>query len=75
MYEVFCRLRPGVSLLALYGTLHQTKRMTIYDSFCHKQHVVLFATDIAARGLGKVALHLTITMAFTLFISFIFWFL
>lgn len=56
-YEVFCRLRPGVSLLALYGTLHQSRRMAIYDSFCQKQHVVLFATDIAARGLDFPAVN------------------
>lgn len=46
-------MKPGVSLLALYGSLHQTKRMAVYNSFCQKQHVVLFATDIAARGLGE----------------------
>ncbi|KAK7586212.1 hypothetical protein V9T40_004088 [Parthenolecanium corni] len=51
IYEAFCRLKPGTSLLALYGTLHQLKRMTIYESFCRKQRAVLFATDIAARGL------------------------
>lgn len=54
IYEVFCRLRPGVSLLALYGTLHQMRRMSIYESFCKKQYAVLFATDIAARGLGTL---------------------
>lgn len=52
MYEAFCRLRPGISLLALYGTLHQLRRMSIYETFCNKQYAVLFATDIAARGLG-----------------------
>jgi len=57
VYEAFCRLRPGVSLLALYGTLHQLRRMSIYESFCKKQHVVLFATDIAARGLGNLLLY------------------
>ncbi|KAH0947301.1 hypothetical protein HN011_002352 [Eciton burchellii] len=51
VYEAFCRLRPGISLLALYGSLHQLRRMNIYESFCKKQHAVLFATDIAARGL------------------------
>ena len=51
VYEIFCRLRPGISLLALYGTLHQLKRMEIYETFCKKQFAVLFATDIAARGL------------------------
>ncbi|GLG92953.1 Probable ATP-dependent RNA helicase pitchoune [Gryllus bimaculatus] len=50
-YEMFCRLRPGISLLALYGTLHQMRRMAIYEDFCKKTHAVLFATDIAARGL------------------------
>ena len=44
-----CRLRPGLSVLALYGTLHQLRRMAIYDQFCSKESAVLFATDIAAR--------------------------
>lgn len=51
VYEMFCRLRPGCSLLALYGTLHQDRRMAIYNEFCRKSSVVLFATDIASRGL------------------------
>lgn len=51
MCEIFSKLRPGVSLLALYGTLHQDKRMAIYDEFCRRSKVVLFATDIASRGL------------------------
>lgn len=50
-FEVFCRLRPGISVTALYGTLHQLKRLEKYDIFCRKEHVVMFATDIAARGL------------------------
>lgn len=50
-FEIFSRLRPGVSLLALYGTLHQDRRMSIYDEFCKRSKVVLFATDIASRGL------------------------
>ncbi|GBN75348.1 putative ATP-dependent RNA helicase DDX10, partial [Araneus ventricosus] len=50
-YESFCRLRPGVSIMALYGSLHQLRRMEIYDEFCKKNHAVMFATDIAARGL------------------------
>jgi ATP-dependent RNA helicase DDX10/DBP4 len=51
MCEIFSRLRPGVQLLALYGTLHQDRRMAIYDEFCKRSKVVLFATDIASRGL------------------------
>lgn len=33
--------------------MHQTKRMAVYESFSRKQRSVLFATDIAARGLGN----------------------
>jgi len=50
-HEAFQRLKPGVSVLALYGKLHQLRRMAIYDQFCNKESAVLFATDIAARGL------------------------
>ncbi|XP_020283015.1 probable ATP-dependent RNA helicase DDX10 [Pseudomyrmex gracilis] len=61
-FEAFCRLRPGISLLALYGTLHQMRRMNIYESFCNKQHAVLFATDIAARGLDFPAVNWVVQM-------------
>ncbi|XP_043286175.1 probable ATP-dependent RNA helicase DDX10 [Venturia canescens] len=61
-YEVLCRMRPGISLLALYGTLHQLKRMSIYESFCKKQNAVLFATDIAARGLDFPAVNWVVQM-------------
>lgn len=61
-YEAFCRLRPGISLLALYGTLHQLRRMEIYEAFCKKQHAVLFATDIAARGLDFPAVNWVVQM-------------
>lgn len=53
----FCRLRPGVTLFALYGRLHQLRRMKIYDSFCQKTSAVLFATDLAARGLDFPNVH------------------
>lgn len=54
MYEAFTQLRPGITLLALYGSLHQMKRMAIYEEFCRKSRVAMFATDIAARGLGML---------------------
>lgn len=57
MYEAFSLLRPGVSLLALYGSLHQMRRMAIYEEFCRKSRVVMFATDIAARGLDFPAVN------------------
>ncbi|KAJ6639002.1 putative ATP-dependent RNA helicase DDX10 [Pseudolycoriella hygida] len=51
MYEILCKLRPGTSIIALYGTLHQDRRMAIYNEFCRKSKVVLLATDVASRGL------------------------
>jgi ATP-dependent RNA helicase DDX10/DBP4 len=49
--EMMSRLKPGMTVMGLYGTLHQLRRMAIYDQFCAKEAAVLFATDIAARGL------------------------
>lgn len=51
VYEIFSKLRPGISLLALYGTLSQDRRVNVYNEFMRKANVVLFATDIASRGL------------------------
>ncbi|RWS08741.1 putative ATP-dependent RNA helicase DDX10-like protein [Dinothrombium tinctorium] len=62
VYELFCRMRPGISLLALYGTLHQLRRMAIYDDFRNKERAVLFATDIASRGLDFPAVHWVIQL-------------
>lgn len=50
-HELFCSLRPGVPVMALHGKLAQEKRTPIYFDFLQKPHAVLFATDIAARGL------------------------
>lgn len=57
VYEVFRRLRPGVTVLSLHSKMKYVKRLTMYESFVRKQHAVLFATDIAARGLGKYVFH------------------
>lgn len=43
--------------MALYGTLHQLKRMEIYENFCRKQSAILIATDLAARGLDFPQVH------------------
>ena len=54
MSELFKRLKCNMTLLALHGKLHQLRRMAIYDEFCQTESaVVLIATDVAARGLGK----------------------
>eukprot|EP00934_Nitzschia_sp_Nitz4_P008794 Nitzschia sp. Nitz4//scaffold284_size24204//12754//14943//NITZ4_008417-RA/size24204-processed-gene-0.9-mRNA-1//-1//CDS//3329545691//8784//frame0 len=50
-WDLFCRLRPGLSVLALHGKLSQTKRLQVYDKFANTPHSVLFATDVASRGL------------------------
>lgn len=51
LHAAFCRLRPGIPLLALHGKMNQIKRMGVYKEFCRKQFALLFATDVAARGL------------------------
>ena len=48
---VFSRLRPGVPLMCLYGKQKQMKRLATFYKFCDAPAAVLFATDIAARGL------------------------
>lgn len=62
VHEIFSKLRPGVSVLALYGTLHQDRRMAIYDEFCRKSSAVLLATDLAARGLDIPAVNWSIQL-------------
>ena len=51
VYESFRRLRPGTPLRSLHGRMSQYKRMGVYKDFCSSKAGVLFATDIAARGL------------------------
>ena len=51
MYEMYRRLRPGIPLLHIHGHMPQIKRMAIYYEYVNKTSAVLFATDIAARGL------------------------
>mmetsp|Transcript_1486 Transcript_1486/g.2350 ORF Transcript_1486/g.2350 Transcript_1486/m.2350 type:complete len:817 (-) Transcript_1486:48-2498(-) len=47
----FRKLRPGVPLMSLHGKIKQQKRMYIYYDFIKKPAAVMFATDVAARGL------------------------
>ncbi|KAK0484665.1 ATP-dependent RNA helicase dbp-4 [Armillaria novae-zelandiae] len=51
VYETFCKMHPGISLLHLHGKQKQTARLNMYTKFTTSKHSVLFATDIAARGL------------------------
>ncbi|XP_077389394.1 putative ATP-dependent RNA helicase DDX10 [Festucalex cinctus] len=57
LFRIFCRLRPGVPVLALHGKQQQMKRVEVYDDFLRKKNAVLFATDIAARGLDFPAVN------------------
>ncbi|XP_030582437.1 probable ATP-dependent RNA helicase DDX10 [Archocentrus centrarchus] len=57
LFRVFCRLRPGMPILALHGKQQQMKRVEVYNDFIKKHNAVLFATDIAARGLDFPAVH------------------
>lgn len=51
VFETFCRLRPGMSLLHMHGNMKQLKRTDVYDLFCRTKSAALFATDVASRGL------------------------
>lgn len=51
LFAAFSQLRPGISIMHLHGNMHLNRRLGVYREFCRKQHVVLIATDIAARGL------------------------
>jgi len=51
IYHAFCRLRPGISIMHLHGRMNQIKRMAFYKEFCRKKSAVMFATDVASRGL------------------------
>ncbi|XP_041646336.1 probable ATP-dependent RNA helicase DDX10 [Cheilinus undulatus] len=57
LFRAFCRLRPGIPVLALHGKQQQMKRVEVYNDFLKKQNAVLFATDIAARGLDFPAVN------------------
>jgi ATP-dependent RNA helicase DDX10/DBP4 len=51
MFEAFRRLHPGAPLLHLHGQQKQHARLDVVTRFGRMQHAVLFATDLAARGL------------------------
>lgn len=57
LFRAFCRLRPGIPILALHGKQQQMKRVEVYNDFLRKQNAVLFATDVAARGLDFPAVN------------------
>uniref|UniRef100_A0AAZ3Q7T5 ATP-dependent RNA helicase n=1 Tax=Oncorhynchus tshawytscha TaxID=74940 RepID=A0AAZ3Q7T5_ONCTS len=57
LLRVFCRLGPGMPILALHGNQQLMKKVEVYNDFIKKKNAVLFATDIAARGLDFPAVN------------------
>ncbi|KAF2422377.1 P-loop containing nucleoside triphosphate hydrolase protein [Tothia fuscella] len=51
VYEAFCKMQPGISLLHIHGRQKQTARLEITTKFAAAKMACLFATDVAARGL------------------------
>lgn len=51
VFETFCKMHPGTPLLHLHGKQKQMTRLATFQRFTSMKHAVLFATDIAARGL------------------------
>ena len=51
VYETFCKMHPGVPLMHLHGKQKQMTRLATFENFTKTKQAVLFATDIAARGL------------------------
>ena len=62
VYESFTRLQTGMTTMALYGTMNQLKRMEVYDNYVRKSNAVMFATDIAARGLDFPSINWVVQM-------------
>lgn len=57
VYETFCKMHPGLSLMHLHGKQKQMTRLATFEKFTKTKHAVLFATDIAARGLDFPAVN------------------
>lgn len=51
MYQMYKRMHPGVLLTEIHGKMKQSKRMATYYDFISQPAAILFATDLAARGL------------------------
>ena len=62
VYESFRHLQPGIPLMHLHGRQKQGGRLDITSKFSQSQHSVLFATDVAARGLDFPAVDWVIQM-------------
>ncbi|KAJ3353906.1 ATP-dependent RNA helicase dbp4 [Allomyces javanicus] len=57
VYEAFRKMQPGIPLMHMHGKQKQAARLAVYEAFSKTTACVLFATDIAARGLDFPAVH------------------
>lgn len=56
VYESFKKLRPGIPVRCLHGRMKQTQRMLVLFNYTEEKHSLLFATDVASRGLDFPAI-------------------
>lgn len=52
--ECLRKLRISIPVFALHGGLKQIRRLEAFHTFTSKNYGVLFATDLASRGLGMI---------------------
>uniref|UniRef100_A0A8R1TLG6 ATP-dependent RNA helicase n=1 Tax=Onchocerca volvulus TaxID=6282 RepID=A0A8R1TLG6_ONCVO len=61
--EAFCHLRPGLSLMGLWGTMNQMKRLEVFKKFNNKTTgAAMIATDVASRGLDFARVDLVLQL-------------
>ncbi|KAM0682922.1 ATP-dependent RNA helicase dbp4 [Mitosporidium daphniae] len=51
IYELFCKMQPGIPITSLHGKQSQMKRIALFKDFCARNASLMIATDIASRGL------------------------
>lgn len=51
VHESFKKLHPGIPVRCLHGRMKQTQRMLVLFKYTEENHSLLFATDVASRGL------------------------
>lgn len=64
--EAFRRLRPGIPLTCLHGRMKQMQRMVVFQKYCEAKHALLFATDVAARGLDFPGVDWVVQVCFSM---------
>lgn len=51
-------LKLPMKILTYHGDMKQPRRAVVYDTFKNEKKIVMLATDVAARGLGKCLVYL-----------------